>query len=101
MVAPVLAADRCQEENQVDEFAALQLNITRGFAARAGGLDALLAQQNAAQDDPSSADEVEPVVHEPKGIGPPWTRGKMEWPKDRIQISTWIAAVFSPEQQKR
>ena len=34
-------------------------------------------------------------------VGPAWTRGKTEAPRGREDMGTWIAAVYTPEQQAR
>ena len=34
-------------------------------------------------------------------VGPKWTRGEMEAPKGEINMGTWVAAVYTAEQQAR
>lgn len=36
-----------------------------------------------------------------KGLGPAWTRGEIERPKGTKDMGTWMAAVYTKEQQKR
>eukprot|EP00929_Paragymnodinium_shiwhaense_P106174 TRINITY_DN7136_c0_g2_i1.p1 TRINITY_DN7136_c0_g2~~TRINITY_DN7136_c0_g2_i1.p1 ORF type:complete len:202 (-),score=14.37 TRINITY_DN7136_c0_g2_i1:226-741(-) len=43
----------------------------------------------------------DPVVKAQSGVGPAWTRGKMEPPAGDKDMGGWIARVYTEEQQKR